>query len=76
VIDNIEIGRCEGCNQIAYNVNIMTDKIKSKIRDYGVKAVPSIIIDGKIRVVGIPYIPWICSEDLYDKLKKEYPLNS
>jgi protein-disulfide isomerase len=54
----------------------MTDKIKSKIRDYGVKAVPSIIIDGEIRVVGIPDFPWICSEDLYDKLNKEYPLNS
>jgi glutaredoxin 3 len=76
IIDNIEIGKCEGCNQIIYDVNIMTDKIKSKIRDYGVKAVPSIIIDGKIRVVGIPDFPWICSEDLYDKLKKEYPLNS
>jgi hypothetical protein len=76
IIDNIEIGRCEGCSQIVYDVNIMTDKIKSKIRDYGVKAVPSIIIDGKIRVVGIPDFPWICSEDLYDNLKKEYPLNS
>jgi hypothetical protein len=76
IIDNIEIGRCEGCNQIVYDVNMMTDKIKSKIRDYGVKAVPSIIIDGKIRVVGIPDFPWICNEDLYDKLNKEYPLNS
>jgi glutaredoxin 3 len=76
VIDNIEIGKCEGCNQTVYNVNIITDKIKSKIRDYGIKAVPSIIIDGKIKLVGIPDFPWICSEDLYDKLKKEYPLNS
>jgi glutaredoxin 3 len=71
VIDNIEIGKCEGCNQTVYNVNIITDKIKSKIRDYGIKAVPSIIIDGKIKLVGIPDFPWICSEDLYDKLKKE-----
>jgi glutaredoxin 3 len=76
VIDNIEIGKCEGCNQTVYNVNIITDKIKSKIRDYGIKAVPSIIIDGKIKLVGIPDFPWICSEDLYDKLKKECPLNS
>lgn len=74
--DKIEIGKCEGCDLIKYDVNIMTDKIKSKMRDYGVKAVPCTIIDGKIRVVGIPDFPWICSEDLYDKLKKEYPLNS
>jgi predicted DsbA family dithiol-disulfide isomerase len=30
------------------------------MRDYGVKAVPTTIIDGKIKVVGIPDFPWIC----------------
>jgi hypothetical protein len=41
---------------------------------FDVKAVPTTIIDGKIKVVGIPDFPWICSEDLYGKLKKDYPL--
>lgn len=74
IVDDIQIGKCEGCNQIVYNINNVTDKIKSKMRDYGVKAVPTIIIDGKIKVVSIPDFPWICNEELYKKLKSEYPL--
>lgn len=26
------------------------------------------------KIVGIPEFPWICSEDLYKRLEKEYPL--
>ena len=73
ITDDIEIGRCEGCSQTVYDVNNMTDEIKVKMKEYGVKAVPT-IIDGKIKVVGIPDFPWICGDDLYKKLKREYPL--
>jgi hypothetical protein len=52
----------------------MKEEIKVKIKDYGVKAVPTTIIDGKIKIVGIPDFPWISGDDLYKKLKKEYPL--
>lgn len=52
----------------------MTEGIKVKMKDYGVKAVPTTIIDGKIKIVGIPNFPWICGEDLYRKLKQKYPL--
>ena len=74
ITDDIEISRCEGCSQTVYDVNNMTDEIKVKIKEYGVKAVPTTIIDGKIKVVGIPDFPWICGDDLYKKLKREYPL--
>ncbi len=30
----------------------MTEEIKVKMRDYGIKAVPTIVIDGNIEVVG------------------------
>jgi len=74
IIDDIEIGKCEGCNQIIYNVNEMTHDLKLKMKEYGIKAVPTTIIDGKIKVVGIPDFPWVCGDDLYTKLKKDYPL--
>lgn len=74
VIDTIEIGKCEGCRLTTYDVNKMTEEIKVKMKDYGVKSVPTTIIDGKIKVVGIPDFPWICGEDLYKKLRKDYPL--
>jgi len=74
VIEVIEIGKCHSCNQIIYDVNNMTEEIKVKMKAYGVKAVPTTVIDGKIKVEGIPDFPWICGNDLYKKLRKEYPL--
>src|ERR671936_2572812 len=74
ITDEIEIGKCEGCNQTIYDVNKMTDEVKRKMREYGVTSVPTTIIDGSIRVVGIPDFPWICGDELYQKLKKEYLL--
>lgn len=74
ITDVIEIGKCEGCKQIVYDVNNVNDEIETKMNSYGVKSVPTTIIDGKIKIVGIPDFPWICSDDLYKKLEKEYPL--
>ncbi len=72
--DDIEIGRCKGCYQIVYDINNMTDGIKRRMMSYDVNSVPTVVIDGKIKVVGIPDFPWICSDDLYRRLEKEYPL--
>jgi len=76
VTDDIQVGKCEGCSQIVYDVNNMTEEIKQKMKRFGVNAVPTTIIDGKIKVVGIPDFPWICNEDLYVKLRKDYSFTS
>src|SRR5215218_2967252 len=44
VIDDIQIGKCHGCNQTIYDINNVTDDVKRKIKDYGVTSVPTIII--------------------------------
>jgi hypothetical protein len=75
IVDDIQIGKCQECSQRVYDVNSMTDEIKRKMKNYGVTSVPTTIIDGNIKVVGIPDFPWICGEDLYLMLKREYPLN-
>ena len=69
------MGRCEGCKQIVYDVNNMTEDIKIKMKKYGVKAVPTTVIDDSIRIVGIPDFSWICGEDLFQKLKRDYTFN-
>ena len=73
-IDDIQIGKCQGCNQTVYDMNKMTEEVKRKMKVYGITSVPTTIIDGSIKVVGIPDFPWICGEDLYLKLRREYPL--
>ena len=52
----------------------MTDDIKKKMKEYGITSVPTTIIDGAIKVVGIADFPWICGDDLYKKLRTEYLL--
>jgi hypothetical protein len=39
VTDVIEIGRCQGCKQVVYDVNNITDEIKQKMKNYAVRAV-------------------------------------
>ena len=74
ITDDIQIGKCEGCDQIVYDINNMREEIKVKMKDYDVKAVPTTVIDGNIKVVGIPDFPCICGEDLYTTLKREYSI--
>jgi len=64
ITEDIQIGKCEGCNQIAYDVSHMTEEVKLKMKKYNVKAVPTTIIDGNIKVVGIPDFPWIYGESI------------
>jgi hypothetical protein len=63
--NEIQIGKCQGCNQTVYDVNNLTDDIKRKMKEYGVTSVPTTIIDGSIKVVGIPDFTWICADELY-----------
>ncbi len=71
VTDVIEIGRCQGCEQVVYDTNSITEEIKMKIKNYDVRAVTT-IIDGEIKVVGVPDFPWICGDDLYTMLRTKY----
>ena len=74
IVDDIQIGKCQGCNQTVYDVNNMTDDVKRKMREYRVTSIPITIIAGNIKVVGIPDYRWIRGDDLYRKLKRDYPL--
>jgi hypothetical protein len=71
---NIEIRKHEGCSQTTYDVNSMTEEIREKMEKYGIKAVPTTVIDGKYKIIGIPEFPLVCGEDLFKKLQKEYSL--
>ncbi len=74
VVDIVEIGKCAGCTEIVHHTNLMTEDIKARMKEYGIDAVPTIVIDGQIRVVGVPDFPWVCDDQFYEKLKRKYPL--
>ena len=45
-----------------------------KLERYDITAVPTIVIDGRIKVVGVPDFPWFCGEEFYKILEEKYPL--
>ena len=74
VVDTVSVGKCADCNMIIHDTNKMDDKLKQAMKQYGVTSVPTVVIDGSIKVAGIPDFPWICGDDLYKFLKQRYKL--
>ncbi len=74
VIDIVELGKCGGCTEIVHDTTKMTGEVAAKMEEYGVDAVPTIVIDGKIKIVGVPDFPWVCDDQFYERLKRKYPL--
>ena|SRR2546426_12363609 len=70
VVDEIEAGRCTGCQLTVYN---MSDNLELA-RSYGVRVVPTVIIDSEVKIEGRPDIPFVCSDETYTHFKKRYPL--
>ncbi len=70
VLDEIEIGKCAGCKLIVYNLDKKTKSATAQ--KYGVRVVPTIVIDGKIKIEGKPDIPFICSNETYRHFTKRY----
>jgi len=73
-ITNVEIGKCAGCKLEIIDLNSIEADIQTKINNYGVIKHPTTIIDQEIKVEGTPNFYWLCGDEFYDKLRKEYPL--
>lgn len=70
----IEVGKCGGCTLIEYDLRRDSAAHVEKLRRYGVQAVPTIVIDDVIKIVGKPAFPFFCSEAFYAFLHERYPL--
>jgi hypothetical protein len=70
VVDEIEAGKCAGCQLIVHNVAESSVLAKK----YQVKVVPTVIIDDEVKIEGKPDIPFVCDEDTYAHFREHYPL--
>ena len=69
---NIEIIKNPECTQIIHDVNSTDKETKTKMEKYGIKAVPTIVVDGKYKVVGVPDFSMRCGDELFRRLEKDY----
>ncbi len=68
----VEVGKCKDCTMEILDVR---DRKNARlVRRHAIGAVPSIVIDGRIKVVGVPNFPWFCGDEFYRMLETKYPL--
>lgn len=72
IIDEIEAGKCSGCQLRVHDIS----KNVGLARIYGVTVVPTVIIDGEVKIEGRPDIPFVCDDDTYAHFGKHYPLRT
>ena len=68
----VEIGKCKDCKMEVFQIGDRRSKLL--VKRYAITSVPSIVIDGKIKVVGVPKFPWFCGDEFYRILEAKYPL--
>ena len=69
VVNEIEAGKCAHCELTVYNVS----EQRSLAREYGVRVVPTVIIDGRVKIEGRADLPFVCSDETYAHFKEKYP---
>jgi glutaredoxin len=57
-----------------FDIDSGDEEVKMKRKLYKITAVPTIVVDGKIKVVGVPDFSWFCGDDFYRFLEKNFPL--
>lgn len=68
----VEVGKCGPCQLEV--VNVKDARSRPQIKKYGVGVVPTLVIDGRIKVEGRIDEPWVCGDEFYAMLARKYPL--
>lgn len=73
-LDMVELGKCASCILTERDLAEGGPEGLRKAETYGVRAVPTIIIDGRIKVEGKPDFLWMCGDEFYAMLEQRFPL--
>lgn len=74
VINTITVGKCAGCEMMVYDLNSNSQSVRESIERYGIRVAPTIVIDGKIKVEGVPNFGFMCSEEFYSWLEQNFSM--
>ena len=70
IVNEIEAGKCARCDLAVYKILDHTALAET----YGIRVIPTVIIDGEVKIEGRPDIPFVCSDETYAHFKELYPL--
>ncbi len=70
----VEVGKCASCVLIERDLTSRTPDVARLVEEYDIRAAPTIVIDGKVKVDGKPDFLWMCGDEFYARLEREFPL--
>lgn len=70
----VETGKCASCILIERDLSRPDATVRGLVEEYEIRAAPTIVIDGKIKVEGKPDFLWMCGDEFYDRLEREFAL--
>lgn len=70
----VESGKCASCLLEERNLALDPEAHKGRVEQYKVRVLPTVVVDGKIKVEGMPDFPWVCGDDFYAMLEQRYLL--
>ena len=73
-LDMVEIGKCAGCILIRRDLASDDPEVHGRVEEYDIRAAPTVVIDGKIKVEGKPDFLWMCGDEFYAMLAKKFPI--
>lgn len=74
VLDMVEVGKCASCRMIERNLAREPRTHSALVEKYKIRSVPTIVIDGRIKVDGKPDFTWVCGDEFFPWLEQNYPL--
>lgn len=70
--NEVELGKCGPC-QVEI-IDVRNPEARRRMKKYAVRVVPTLVVDGKIKVEGRINEPWMCGDEFYAMLQEKYPL--
>lgn len=70
----VEIGKCASCILIERDLSRPDATVRRLAEEYGIRAAPTIVVDGRVKVEGKPDFLWMCGDEFYERLEREFPL--
>ncbi|MDJ0275127.1 MAG: thioredoxin family protein [Nitrososphaerota archaeon] len=52
VLKEVTVGKCAGCALEVYDLTRQYAEVAGKLREYRIRCVPTLVIDGRIRIEG------------------------
>ncbi len=70
--EDVELGKCGTCDLEI--IDVKDQASRRRVKKYDVRVVPTLVIDGRVKVEGRIAEPWVCGDEFFTMLERTHPL--